>query len=164
MNRKRSSNKAPSRTQLLEEIVPRWRELSAAMVLFQTRAAKHFGLTMTDLKAIDILAQAGELSAGELATRCGLTRGAVTGLLDRLERARVVRRVPAADDARRLVIRVVGEPRHGRAGDRVIRSLQQALRAVAQSFTLQELEAIHRFLAESAATLRRQAEAIRNGR
>jgi DNA-binding MarR family transcriptional regulator len=156
----RKRHQSTSRAELLRKVELQWRELSLAMVLFQTRAADHFGLTMSDLKAIDILSHAGPLSAGELAERCGLTPGAVTGLLNRLERAKVVRRVTDERDARRMVIRVMGDPRHGRSGDRVVKSLQRSLAAVADSFSEEELRPIVEFLTRSASALRKQAETI----
>jgi DNA-binding MarR family transcriptional regulator len=158
--RTRTGRTRANRAQLLREVDLQWRELSLAMVLFQTRAADHFGLTMSDLKAIDVLSHAGPLSAGELAARCGLTPGAVTGLLNRLERAKVVQRVTDSREARRMVIRIVGEPRHGRLGDRVVKSLKQALKALTASFSEDELAAIVAFLTRSARTLREEAEAI----
>jgi DNA-binding MarR family transcriptional regulator len=149
-----------SRTRLVREVKSQWRELSQAMLLFQTRAADHFGLAISDLKAIDVLSHAAALSAGDLAARCSLTPGAVTGLLNRLERAKVVRRRIDPRDARRTIIQLVGEPRHRSSGDRVVKSLNQSLGAIAVSFSNDELASILAFLTESTRAIREQADTI----
>jgi hypothetical protein len=54
----------------------------------------------------------------------------------------------------------MGDPRHGRSGDRVVKSLQRSLAAVADSFSEEELRPIVEFLTRSASALREQAETI----
>jgi DNA-binding MarR family transcriptional regulator len=62
------------------------------------------GINRTDGKVIDILDQHGRMSAGELARELGLTTGAVTAVLDRLQAAGYVTRVPDPDDRRRVLV------------------------------------------------------------
>lgn len=62
------------------------------------------GLSGTDHKYLGFLLQQGEMTAGELATLSGLTTGAVTGLIDRLEKKKLVKRQFAADDRRKVMI------------------------------------------------------------
>ena len=150
----------PGHESLLEELDGRWRQLSGAIVAFQSAAADQLGLGVTDLKAIDLLSRHATVTAGELAAMSGLTAGAVTGLLDRLERAAMIVRQKDPDDARRLVVRL-----RGSAGDRgavaaPIRSVTRALRAVASSFTDAELATILDFMSRSEGVLREQAEAL----
>ena len=62
-------------------------------ILFHQAVADRVGLHVTDLRCLNVLAQAGPLTAGELGQRLGLgTTGAVTRMVDRLERASYVRR------------------------------------------------------------------------
>ncbi|WP_392435861.1 MarR family transcriptional regulator [Chlorogloeopsis fritschii PCC 9212] len=79
-------------TELADALNWAGRELSAATVLFHTAIAERLGLNTTDHKCADILAQTGAITAGELAERTGLTTGAITGVVDRLEKAGFVRR------------------------------------------------------------------------
>lgn len=60
------------------------------------------GINRTDARVIDLLEERGSLTAGEIAHGAGLTSGAVTGLIDRLERAGDARRVADAEDRRRV--------------------------------------------------------------
>jgi DNA-binding MarR family transcriptional regulator len=67
-------------------------------------AAEAIGVNRTDSKCIDILEQHGRMSAGELARQSGLTTGAVTAVIDRLERLEYVRRVADPADRRRVLV------------------------------------------------------------
>src|SRR5699024_4194273 len=62
-------------------------DLSTAVVLFHEAIAQRLGLSAADLKALGLIMRDGPLTAGALAQRTGLTPGAVTGLVDRLEHA-----------------------------------------------------------------------------
>jgi DNA-binding MarR family transcriptional regulator len=62
------------------------------------------GLSGTDHKYLGFLIERGQMTAGELSTLTGLTTGAVTGLIDRLEKKKLVKRQAAADDRRKVII------------------------------------------------------------
>lgn len=62
------------------------------------------GLPGTDHKYLGFLIQKGEMTAGELAMLTGLTTGAVTGLIDRLEKKKLVKRKLAENDRRKVMI------------------------------------------------------------
>jgi DNA-binding MarR family transcriptional regulator len=68
-----------------------------------------FGVNRTDARCIDIIERHGRMTAGELAREAGLSTGAVTALLDRLERNRVVRRVPDTADRRKVLVELTPE-------------------------------------------------------
>ena len=58
------------------------------------------------MRCLNVIENAGGLTAGELARQVGVTTGAVTGALDRLERAGYARRVPDPGDRRRVRVEV----------------------------------------------------------
>ncbi|MBT1684913.1 MarR family winged helix-turn-helix transcriptional regulator [Dawidia soli] len=62
------------------------------------------GLSGTDHKYLGFLLEKGQMTAGELATLTGLTTGAVTGLIDRFEKKKLVKRRFAEDDRRKVLI------------------------------------------------------------
>ncbi|PUZ25834.1 MarR family transcriptional regulator [Chitinophaga parva] len=66
--------------------------------------ARRAGLPGTDHKYLGFFLQKGAMTAGELAALTGLTTGAVTGLVDRFEKKKLVKRRPAADDRRKVII------------------------------------------------------------
>jgi len=59
---------------------------------FDQAIADHLGMNRTDMRCVDLIDQAGGMTAGELARAAGLTTGAVTAVIDRLERAGMARR------------------------------------------------------------------------
>ena len=62
------------------------------------------GLSGTDHKYLGWLLERGQMTAGELATLTGLTTGAITGLIDRFEKKKLVKRQFAEDDRRKVMI------------------------------------------------------------
>ena len=80
------------------------RRMSAQGVLLSSAVAGRVGLSGSDLECLDFIVMAGAeaATAGQLAAATGLTSGAVTGLLDRLEKAGFVRREPDRVDRRKV--------------------------------------------------------------
>lgn len=66
--------------------------------------ARKAGISGTDHKYLGFLLEKGQMTAGELAGLTGLTTGAVTGLIDRFEKKKLVKRQFAADDRRKVFI------------------------------------------------------------
>jgi len=62
------------------------------------------GLSGTDHKYLGFLIEKGQMTAGELSNLTGLTTGAVTGLIDRFEKKKLVKRKFAEDDRRKVII------------------------------------------------------------
>src|SRR5688500_16476342 len=98
------SRDVPERAELLAALTGALRQLSAATVLFHQAVADRLGMNVTDHKCADILEREGALTAGERARRTGLTTGAVTGVIDRLEKAGLARRAADPADRRRVII------------------------------------------------------------
>jgi DNA-binding MarR family transcriptional regulator len=80
---------------------------------FEDEASEYFGVNRTAMRCMDVLERVGQLTAGEIATETGLTSGAVTAMLDRLERAGYVRRVRDTADRRRVLVELTEEARKG---------------------------------------------------
>ena len=80
------------------------RDLGEAADLFRQVLADRLGWTGSDLAVLSLLESRGPLTAGQLAEATGLTTGAVTGLVDRLEGAGVITRRADADDRRRVIL------------------------------------------------------------
>jgi DNA-binding MarR family transcriptional regulator len=80
------------------------REITTVTILFHQAIADRLGMNVTDHKCAGILARSGPITAGELARRTGLTTGAITGVIDRLEHAGFARRARDSGDRRRVII------------------------------------------------------------
>lgn len=87
----------------------RWgQRLSTAVVLFHEAVGELLGLSAADHRALTLVSANAPLTAGELARHTGLTPGAVTGMVDRLERGGHVQRTPDPTDRRRALITPTG--------------------------------------------------------
>jgi|tagenome__1003787_1003787.scaffolds.fasta_scaffold20846495_3 DNA-binding MarR family transcriptional regulator len=73
------------------------------------------GLNRTDIRCLDIVETEGSLRAGRLAELSGLTTGAITTVIDRLEHRRLARRVRDPRDRRRVLVEVAAEALQGAA-------------------------------------------------
>jgi DNA-binding MarR family transcriptional regulator len=92
--------------QLIAELISEFRIAGNQDSAFDNLAAELLGLNRTDLHCINIIENSGGLTAGELAAEAALTTGAVTGVIDRLERAGYARRVSDQADRRRVKLEV----------------------------------------------------------
>ena len=88
------------------------RRHSTATVLFHHALAERLGLGPTDHKCLDLLWERAPLTASELAAITGLTSGAVTGVVARLERSGWLRREPHPQDRRKQVLYPTREAAH----------------------------------------------------
>ena len=142
------SSKRLSRTELLNQIVYSLeRELSSKTVLFHAAIAEKLGLSTTDHKALDLICKAGSMPAGQLAEQTGLTTGAVTGIVDRLEEAGFARRTRASHDRRQVLIEPI--PEQAQKIHQLFESLGQAMTTLTEQYSDRELAIIHRYLVES---------------
>ena len=90
------------------DVIIRIRKLSQlysyTSIQMHEAVARKAGLSGTDHKYLGFLIQKGQMTAGELSNLTGLTTGAVTGLIDRLEKKKLVKRQFAEDDRRKVII------------------------------------------------------------
>jgi DNA-binding MarR family transcriptional regulator len=89
---------------LVDEVTVELDELRRAGDQLDEAVALQFGLNRTDLRCLGILYRRGRVTAGELAEESGLTPGAITTVLDRLERGGYANRVPDPTDRRRVLV------------------------------------------------------------
>ncbi len=92
------------RQETIQAINNKLREISTETILFHQAVADILGLHITDHKCLDFLYRFGAMPAGRLAELTGLTTGAVTGVIDRLEAAGYVKRANDPNDRRRTII------------------------------------------------------------
>lgn len=130
-----------------------------SLVLNSQVSADAAGLGATDVYTLNLLGTVGPLTAGQLAERTGLTTGAVTRLIDRLVRARHVRRVPDPVDRRRVHVEI--EPDSGAAFDALLAPAQRRIGEIFASFPEEQRDVLFEFFARAAPALREEAEHTR---
>ena len=85
------------------------RKASAQGTIFAATVAERAAISSSDMDCMDFLNLEGRMTAGRLAELTGLTTGAITGVIDRMEKAGFVRRERDASDRRKVFIALVPE-------------------------------------------------------
>jgi DNA-binding MarR family transcriptional regulator len=155
----RKSNQIRPRREIVERL---GREVTAAQEAtdeFDEAAARVLGLNRTDMRALSALAR-DALTPSDLARAAGLTRGATTTVVDRLEDAGYVRRVRNLEDRRGVRVEITDRTRReiGRIWGPLVHEGQKLI----AKYSTSELACICEFLEESRAIQKSHAERIRN--
>lgn len=79
-------------------------QLAYTSIQMHEAIGKKAGMSGTDHKYLGFLLQRGQMTAGEFSIITGLTTGAVTSLIDRLEKKNLVKRQPDETDRRKVII------------------------------------------------------------
>jgi DNA-binding MarR family transcriptional regulator len=90
--------------QVFDELINEVRRSGAANDRFDQAVGDALALNRTDLRCVDLLVLQGSVTAGRLADATGLSTGAMTAVLDRLEQAGLARRVRDTVDRRRVLV------------------------------------------------------------
>jgi len=126
-----------SREQLIRQLIAEVRASQVATDALDQAVAERFGLNRTDARALDVLDQHdGPITAGELAQAMHLTTGAITSVIDRLEKAGWAKRVRDPEDRRRVLVEVT--PKVKRIGDAIYGTLDDAV-AMFPAYTDEQL-------------------------
>jgi len=106
-----SSQATTTREEILRGLITSIHKETRAATLFVHTVSEITGIHSTDIKCLDFLSEVRCASAGDLAKITGLTTGAITAVIDRLESAGFVRRETNASDRRKINIHLVaGNP------------------------------------------------------
>jgi len=138
------------------------RALATAVIMFHEALAKKAGLTAAESRCIGILGQRGVLTAGELARATGLTTGAITGIVDRLQKAGWLRREANPADRRSVLIRLLPNPSREAVLMPGYARLREAMGAHIAGFSGDEIAVIDRYVRGATATLHRLTEELRD--
>jgi DNA-binding MarR family transcriptional regulator len=136
-----------SRAALLQELEHAMRKSSAQGTIFAQSVADRAGISSSDMDCMDFLNVEGRMTAGRLAELTGLTTGAITGVVDRMEEAGLVRRERDSEDRRKVFIVPVPD-RVVKIG-RFYQPLQRTMHALWDTYTDAELKLLLRFATES---------------
>jgi DNA-binding MarR family transcriptional regulator len=150
-----------SKNDLIEKLIREFRTSSNQDDAFDSLAAECLGVSESDLRCLNIVENNGGISAGELAVEAGLTAGAVTGVIDRLEKIGYASRTPDPNDRRRVRVEVT--PTFYRAAEPLWGPMAAEWQSMlARRFTIEELERITAFLRATNDLARRHLDRLRN--
>src|SRR5919112_1708733 len=149
VSRKPSKKVRPAeRDRLLEALGREMQKLVAEVVLFNQAVADQLGMNPTDLQCLNILSETGPVAAGRLAGETGLTTGAVTGAIDRLERAGYAWRERDPKDKRRVIVHPLPERARDEIGP-LYASIRRSFAEMCSRYDEGELALILDFVARS---------------
>ena len=135
------------------------RELGARSILFHQAIANLAGVSVTDLKCLDYVDRMGDVTAGDLARVTGLTTGAITAAIDRLEKAGLARRERSETDRRKVFIRLCQSPAMARIAP-FYEALGHESAQMVTRYSTAQLETIKDFCERCIEIMRRQTEAV----
>lgn len=139
----------------VEELGRKMQEMSTATVLFHQKIAEKLGLNPTDHKCLGLIMQNENMTAGDLARETGLTTGAVTGVIDRLEKRDLVRREKDPNDRRKIIL-VANKEKASNEVTPYFISLGNAMNELFSEFSEEELETILTFVTKSIEILNKE--------
>lgn len=132
---------------------------STAVVLFHHAVAERLGLGPADHKCFYLLRERGPMAGSELAAITGLTSGAITGVVARLEKAGYLTREPDPHDGRKQVLSPTAQQTHDI--HEVLGPIRKDMAELLAGFSVQEQKAVAKFLAGSTELVYRHTALLR---
>ena len=155
-----SREPSPERLQLYAELGNEVRANPRATDVVDDLVCDLLGINRTDARCLDILEQDGSMSAGDLAQASRLTTGAITAVIDRLERAGFARRVSDPSDRRRVLVEPTDKA-FETANELMAEPMRRAYTPLANRYTDDELRLFIEFTREGRELQERHAEWLR---
>jgi DNA-binding MarR family transcriptional regulator len=152
-------SRTKSRAALMQELEHAMRRSSGSGAIFSQTVANYAGISSSDLECLDFLNLEGRVTAGRLAEVTGLTTGAITGVVDRLEKAGFVRRERDDNDRRKVFITPI--PENVAKLGKCYEPLQQAMLKAWSAYSEEELRLLLRFADEGYKTMLAATERLK---
>ncbi|MDQ3887922.1 MAG: MarR family transcriptional regulator [Thermoproteota archaeon] len=148
------------REEVIQAIIEKRREMSTETIMFHQSVADVLGLHITDHKCLDLIRQYGAMPAGKIAELTGLTTGAVTGIIDRLEKAGYVRRANDPKDRRRTIVEPVRNKKWERKIEAIFIPFHERMHKLLSSYSDAELAFLLEVLTKSIEQTREESKKL----
>ena len=150
-----------SRAELIDDLVYlSGRELNAIQMTYLQAIADRIGLNLTDMRCLNFTFRTEKtISAGDLVKITGLTTGAITGVIDRLETAGFIKRNRDASDRRLVIIKPV--PERINEVKKLFESINKRRHKMIGSLNDRELAIITDFIEKSIAVIKEEIDSLR---
>jgi DNA-binding MarR family transcriptional regulator len=150
------------REKIIQAISDKFTEMSTETILFHQVVADAVGLHITDHQCMHFIHRYGVMPAGKLAELTGLTTGAVTGIIDRLEEAEYVRRTNDPKDRRRTIVEPIRNKKLERKLEMIFVPLHEKMRKLLSSYSDSELAFLLEALTKSVELTRDESKKSRS--
>lgn len=138
------------------------REMSVQTIMFHSAVAERLGLNATDHRCFDYILRMGGVTAGQLSRETGLTSGAITGVIDRLEKTGFARRQADPKDRRKVVI--MPRPERLPEMQKLFAPLSRHMGRVMSNYSSRDSEVIVDFMKRVSDAMRQANLKIRSGK
>ena len=152
---KRKKNR---KRELVTQVIRDAREYSIGMVSFHQAVGRILGLNVTDMKCLDVMTMKGSATPSQLAEQTGLSSGATTAMIDRLEKAGLVERHPHPNDRRGTVLLLTKQAMQKLP--LLFESLGNAMLVLISGYSQRELAVLADFFARASVLWRDQREEL----
>lgn len=149
------------KAKLVRELLDESRGLSGDFDKLSGAVAERVGLSQADMLAMDVISRGSPVTAGQLARELHLTTGAITGLIDRLEKAGFARRTADPSDRRKVLVTATAKER------KVVElyaPLAVNLRRAVEAYADKDLQTLTDFVRKFRAEVAGTTESIRKQR
>jgi DNA-binding MarR family transcriptional regulator len=133
-----------SKKDLQKKVFIAAQEYGVSTVLFRNATGRKLGLNIADVECLSLIFLKGISTPTELARYTGLTSGSATAMLDRLEKARLIKRKPNPKDRRGVIIE--GNEKSRETIGPMVAGMQKVQNELIASYSDKELEIIAKFL------------------
>lgn len=141
-----------------KQVIKAAQEYGISNVLFRNTLGRRLGLNIADMECLSLLLVKGISTPTELARYTGLTTGSATIMLDRLEKASLIKRRPNPNDRRGVLIEVHKDS--AKIVGPLVAGVQKALRELVASYSTNELETIADYLNRYTINVKAQTDSI----
>ena len=142
-------NDSEKRKELLAKLGSAIEDNGNTNVLLVHAIAQHVGLSGAEFECAGLIHEHGPFTAGELAKRCHITTGGMTGMIDRLEKRGFVKREADAKDRRRVLVSAVDNKEARQKVTKLYEPLQVSFNELIATYSDEELEFILDFMTKT---------------
>ena len=154
-----TTNKAKNgKRELVMQVIRSAREYSIGMVSFHQAVGRILGLNVTDMKCLDVMTMKGSATPSQLAQHTGLSSGATTAMIDRLEKAGLVERHPHPKDRRGTVLLLTKQAMQKLP--LLFESVGNAMLVLISSYSQKELAVLADFFARASVLWQKEHERL----
>lgn len=137
------------------------RQYSDASIFMHEAIARKAGLSGSDHKYLGLILQHKELTAGDISKLTGLTTGAVTGLIDRLEKKKLLKRQFTKDDRRKVMI-IPNAENSMKLLQPIFSDLHERSTNLIAAFSEKEIQIIERYFTEATTIMKEITDNLNN--
>ena len=147
-----------SQQELQKKVMLAARDNGISSILFRNAIGRKLGLSVADSECLSFLATKETSTPSELARYTGMTSGAATAMLDRLEKAKLITRKPNPNDRRGSLVQI--SPLYGQMAGPLVAGVQKAQAELIASYSAEELQIIADFLTRFTSNVSDQTKII----